>query len=55
MAIREYKCRKCGNVFEKLNPPEPIETHACPVCGNVADKIWSLTAKRRDMTVYLST
>ncbi|MBM4348748.1 MAG: zinc ribbon domain-containing protein [Deltaproteobacteria bacterium] len=34
MPIYEYQCRKCGEIFEKIQKPnEGVESVACPFCG----------------------
>jgi putative FmdB family regulatory protein len=40
MPIYEYKCEKCGNVFEKLSKTNE-KTATCPKCLKKAKKIFS--------------
>ena len=40
--MREFKCRECGKVFEKLAPKE-AKVWQCPACGHTSDKVLSAT------------
>ena len=40
MPIYDYKCQKCGNVFEVLQAKD-IKTEKCPKCGQTAKKMMS--------------
>ncbi len=36
MPLYEYKCEKCGNRFEKIEPVTAPETNKCPKCKGKA-------------------
>lgn len=45
MPIYEYRCRKCGNVFEEwVKTFESAELEACPRCGGESERILSNTS-----------
>lgn len=45
MPIYEYKCPKCGNVFEEWVKASDAQKHAkCPVCGAPSPRIMSRTS-----------
>lgn len=45
MPIYEYKCPKCGNVFEEWGKAsESHREEACPVCGTPSPRIMSRTS-----------
>ena len=45
MPIYEYRCRKCGNVFEEwVKTFESAELEACPQCGGESERILSNTS-----------
>lgn len=45
MPIYEYRCRKCGNVFEKwVKTFDSPELEPCPKCGGDAERIMSNTS-----------
>jgi len=45
MAVYEYKCSKCGNVFEEdHNITSETEISKCPKCENEAKKLISLSS-----------
>lgn len=35
--LYEFKCSSCGNTFDEVT--EYTQTHSCPLCGGVADKV----------------
>lgn len=41
MPIYEYKCNKCGKVFEKLQEINADTFFTCPVCNEKAERIIS--------------
>jgi len=41
MPIYEYKCTKCGHIFEELRSMADGEGATCPKCGAPAKKIFS--------------
>jgi len=41
MPIYEYKCTKCGHIFEELRSIIDGEGATCPKCGAPAKKIFS--------------
>ena len=41
MPIYEYKCTKCGHIFEELRSITDGEGATCPKCGAPAKKIFS--------------
>jgi len=41
MPIYEYKCTKCGHIFEELRSMTDGEGATCPKCGAPAKKIFS--------------
>lgn len=38
MPLYEYKCRKCGHRFEKIEAVTAPTTHRCPKCGAKAER-----------------
>ena len=45
MPIYEYRCRKCGNVFEEwVKTFDSPELEPCPKCGGDAERIISNTS-----------
>ncbi|HYL45873.1 MAG TPA: zinc ribbon domain-containing protein [Candidatus Limnocylindrales bacterium] len=38
MPLYEYKCRKCGHVFEKIENHSASTTKKCPKCGAKAER-----------------
>ena len=45
MPIYEYRCRKCGNVFEEwVKTFDSPELEPCPKCGGDAERIISKTS-----------
>ena len=45
MPIYEYRCRKCGNVFEEwVKTFDSPELEPCPKCGGDAERIMSNTS-----------
>ncbi len=38
MPLYEYKCAKCGNRFEKIEPLSAPATQKCPKCGGKAER-----------------
>lgn len=51
MPMYDYTCRKCDYVLRDIFAPFNHRQEVCPVCGEVADRKFPLTASRRDMTV----
>ena len=46
MPIYEYRCRKCGNVFEEwVKTFDSPELEPCPKCGGDAERIISYGGK----------
>ena len=39
MPLYEYKCRKCGHRFEKIESFSASTTKKCPKCGAVAERM----------------
>ena len=39
MPLYEYKCRKCGHRFEKIESFSASTTKKCPKCGGVAERM----------------
>ena len=49
MPIYEYRCRKCGNVFEEwVKTFDSPELEPCPKCGGDAERIMSNTSFKLD-------
>jgi putative FmdB family regulatory protein len=46
MPLYEYKCQKCGDVFEVIQKfaDEPLTTHAKDACGGVVERLWAAPA-----------
>ena len=44
MPLYEYKCRKCGHRFEKIESYSASTTKKCPNCGAVAERMASAPA-----------
>ncbi|MDE3110518.1 MAG: zinc ribbon domain-containing protein [Acidobacteriota bacterium] len=38
MPLYEYKCKKCGNRFEKIESLSASDTKKCPKCGGKAER-----------------
>ena len=45
MPVYEYKCKKCGNIFEVIATIKDKKIKACTKCGSDSYKILSATAK----------
>ena len=41
MPLYEYKCLKCGHVFELLQKANDLPLKKCPKCGSLVKKILS--------------
>jgi putative FmdB family regulatory protein len=39
LPLYEYKCRKCGHRFEKIESYSAATTKKCPKCGAVAERM----------------
>lgn len=44
MPLYEYKCRKCGHRFEKIEHMDASTTKKCPKCGAVAERMLAAPA-----------
>lgn len=44
MPLYEYKCRKCGHRFEKIENMNASTTKKCPKCGAVAERMLAAPA-----------
>lgn len=44
MPLYEYKCRKCGHRFEKIESISASTTKKCPKCGGVAERMLAAPA-----------
>ena len=44
MPLYEYKCAKCGNRYEKIEPVSAPATQKCPKCGGKAERLPSAAA-----------
>ena len=44
MPLYEYKCRKCGHRFEKIQRFSDPEIKKCPECGGKVEKLISAPA-----------
>jgi len=44
LPLYEYKCEKCGHVFEKIEAVGAAETRKCPKCGAKAVRTLSAPA-----------
>ncbi len=46
MPLYEYKCQKCGDVFEVIQKfaDEPLKTHSKDACGGVVERLWAAPA-----------
>jgi putative FmdB family regulatory protein len=42
--LYEYKCRKCGHRFEKIESMDASTTKKCPKCGAVAERMLAAPA-----------
>jgi len=50
MPIYEYRCARCGHVFERLMRPA-AEAGACPACGGEdLERLFSLPSVRSEQT-----
>lgn len=54
MPLYEYKCKKCGNIFEKVFPLERYnERPDCPECNGQSDKTVCIGGIQDDHPVWL--
>ena len=54
MPLYSYKCKHCGNTFEKVLPLERYkEKPDCPECGWQSEKIMSIGGIQDDHPVWL--
>ncbi len=44
MPLYEYKCRKCGHRFEKIESVNSSTTKKCPKCGTPAERLLAAPA-----------
>ena len=44
MPLYEYKCRKCGHRFEKIENMNASTTKKCPKCGATAERMLAAPA-----------
>jgi putative FmdB family regulatory protein len=44
LPLYEYKCRKCGHRFEKIENMNASTTKKCPKCGAVAERMLAAPA-----------
>jgi putative FmdB family regulatory protein len=44
LPLYEYKCRKCGHRFEKIENMNASTTKKCPKCGAVAERMFAAPA-----------
>lgn len=44
MPLYEYKCRKCGHRFEKIESVNSSITKKCPKCGATAERLLAAPA-----------
>jgi putative FmdB family regulatory protein len=44
LPLYEYKCRKCGHRFEKIESMNASTTKKCPKCGAVAERMLAAPA-----------
>lgn len=46
MPLYEYKCQKCGDVFEVIQKfsDEPLKTHSKDACGGAVERLWAAPA-----------
>ena len=44
MPLYEYKCRKCGHRFEKIESVNSSTTKKCPKCGATSDRLLAAPA-----------
>lgn len=42
MPIREYKCKKCGHVFEVIQTRCGEDVKGCEKCGGEVDRLFSV-------------
>lgn len=42
MGLFEYKCEKCGNIFQKWKQVQPVDgEHKCDKCGHNGVPMWA--------------
>lgn len=46
MPLYEYRCKKCGRHFEKIQSFSAPDVKACPVCGGKVERLISAPAFR---------
>ncbi|HZQ91585.1 MAG TPA: zinc ribbon domain-containing protein [Terriglobales bacterium] len=44
MPIYEYKCKKCGHVFERIQKFSDPPSRKCPECGGAVEQVLSAPA-----------
>jgi len=44
LPLYEYKCRKCGHRFEKIESMNASTTKKCPKCGSTAERLLAAPA-----------
>jgi len=44
LPLYEYKCAKCGKLFEKIEPNTASEIKKCPICGGKAPRQFAAPA-----------
>jgi putative FmdB family regulatory protein len=44
LPLYEYKCRKCGHRFEKIESMNASTTKKCPKCGSTAERMLAAPA-----------
>lgn len=44
MPLYEYKCKKCGHRFEKIESMNASTTKKCPKCGSTAERMLAAPA-----------
>ena len=55
MARYDYRCSKCGNVFEVEHPMSEHPDVACPQCGAEAERVFSASSIKFNGSGFYNT
>lgn len=55
MPLYEYRCRKCGHTFEKIESVNASDKKKCPKCGARAERVHSAPAIQFKGTGWYAT
>lgn len=55
MAVYDYRCTSCGNVFEVSHGMTEHPDVTCPTCGNPANKVFSANGIKFEGSGFYNT